>query len=136
MRKIVIFVQVVMHNVDRVSAPVEGNPKTSCKRRSQELMLTKSTVHRILRKDLNLVPYLIPVKQALSAAAIEARREMCVWMQNRLDANPDWLNHLWFSDESHFHLVSAVNRQSNVCRGNQRPEFVSQWSLHSPRVTV
>ena len=38
------------YNVDRVLASDEGNPKTSCKRRSQELMLTKSTVHRILRK--------------------------------------------------------------------------------------
>lgn len=125
-----------IENIERVAESVQNNPRLSCNRRSQELVLSKSSVYRILRRDLGFTPYLVQVKQALSQEDMTARRVMCQWFLDMMNEHPDWVKNIWFSDESHFHLHGAVNRKSNVFWGKEKPTFVSQRPLHSPRVTA
>ena len=122
--------------MDRVRESVTDDPRLSCRRRSQELGLHRSSVWRILKEDLHLTPYIIPVKQALNNQDVAAREEMCRWLQEQFDLDRQWINHVWFTDEAHFHLDSAVNRKSNVFWGQEKPTFVSQRPLHSPKVTA
>ena len=55
---------------------------------------------------------------------------MCNWMNEMLKQTPGWLNHIWFSDEAHFHLDGAVNNKT-MCFGKKR----SQKRLKGPKVT-
>ena len=119
-----------------VAESVKEAPRLSCRRRSQELKITKTSLHSILRSDLHLTPYLVPVKQPLSEQDVVVRREMSAWFLMKLEENRDWIDHVWFSDESHFCLYSAVNRRSNVYWGEDKPTFVNERPLHSPNVTV
>ena len=89
-------------NVQIVEESVKDNPKQSCERRSQELSIPRSSLHRILTKDLSLTPYIVPVKQALSAPDTVARKEMCGWFMSMLEEDRRWIDQVWFSDESHF----------------------------------
>ena len=79
-------------------------PRLSCGRRSQELKIAKSSVHSILRSDLHLTSFLVPVKQALSERGILARREMSDWFLKKMEGEREWIDHVWVSDEPHFCL--------------------------------
>ena len=48
-------------NVNAVRNSVVQSPKTSIRRRSQELALTRNSIHRILRMDLNLYTYQVQI---------------------------------------------------------------------------
>ena len=78
----------------------------------------------------------MPVKQALSGPDIVARKEMAHWFLSMFERDGHWVDRVWFSDESHFCLHSAVNRKSNVYWSDDKPCFVSERPLHSPKVTV
>ena len=53
-----------------------------------------------------------------------------------IEGDQEWTSRIWFSDEAHFALNSAVNRRSNVYWGQNKTTEVSQMPLHSPKVTV
>ena len=72
--------------------------------------VSRSSVHRILRCDLNLKPYKLSIMQHLKENDIENRLHFAHWVKT----NPAIVNLLWFSDESHFYLNSAINK--NNCR--------------------
>ena len=55
-------------NIAAVRASVERSPRTSQKRRSQQLRMALSTLQRIIRVDLHLFPYKIQLTQRLLPA--------------------------------------------------------------------
>ena len=67
-----------------------------------------STV-RILKLDLKLFPYQIQVKQKFTAQDKLARMETCNRFNNKMEEDEDWINNVWFSDETHFHLDGYDN---------------------------
>lgn len=71
-------------------------------------------MRRILKSDLNLYPYKIQVKQKLAQADIEKRVTMFQWSCDTTEDNPDFLDHVWFSDEAHFLLSGHVNNKEDV----------------------
>ena len=120
----------------RVSARTERNidavqdsgrsPKKSLRRRSQELGISRESLRRILKSDLNLYPYQIQIKQKLTQADMEKRVTMCRWFCDTMEDIPDFLDHVWFSDEAHFLLSGYVNSKNNVYWGIAPPEDVLQ----------
>ena len=64
-------------NIDTVRESTVRSPKKSIRRRSSELGLTKSTVQRIMKQDLNLYPYKLEIKQTLTDRDKEQRFQMC-----------------------------------------------------------
>ena len=63
------------NNIDVIRRAVEKSPKRSVRRLSAENQVKKSTVHRILRKDLKKYPYKIQIKQKIKAADRQSRLE-------------------------------------------------------------
>ena len=104
-------------NIAAVKESVLRDPKKSVRRRSQELRLKRQSLLNILRKDLNLFPYRIQMKQTLSPADIVKRVDMCRWFIEQLDVNPAFLDNVWFSDEAHFLLSGHVSSKNNVFWG-------------------
>jgi len=39
---------------------------------------------------------------------------MCQWFCDKIDAVPDFLDNVWFSDEAHFLLSGHVNSKNNI----------------------
>ena len=89
-----------------------------------------------MRKNLKLFPFRISTHHVLQQKDKEKRIEMCDWLNEKLEQTPSWLNHIWFSDEAHFHLSGAVNNRNNVFWGEEKPEEISEKRLKGPKVTA
>ena len=61
---------------------------------------------------------------------------MCECFCDTIEDNPDFLDHVWFSDEAHFLLSGHVNSKNNVYCGTTPPEEVLQRLLHSVTCTA
>ena len=105
-------------------------------RRPQELDVSRSSVHRNLKNDLQLYPYRIQIKQTLIQNDVTKRVEMCHWFGSKIEENRDFLQNVWFSDEAHFSLSGHVNNKNSVFWGSQAPHKVLQRSLHSVKCTA
>ena len=60
-------------NVDRVRAAITRSPRRSARRHSAELVISQSTVQRILHKDLAFQPYKIMTVQQLNPRNFQQR---------------------------------------------------------------
>jgi len=88
-----------------VLANVGRSPVKSVRKISQELTISKSSVHRIL-KTQKFHPYKVHLVQALHGDDTDRRLEFCEWVCNHLDSS------ILFSDEAIFHLNGQVNRHN------------------------
>ena len=61
---------------------------------------------------------------------------LCRWFCDKVDKNPDFLDHLWFSDEAHFLLSGHVNSKNKIFWGSTPPEDCLQRPLHSIKCTA
>lgn len=121
-------------NIQRVENSVLQNPRQSVRKRASSLALPKTTVQRILSKDMKLHPFKVQLVQALKPSDFIMRKEFCENMLSRFQT----VNTIWFSDEAHFHLNGFVNKQNcrYWARRGQNPRLKHQQALHSPKVTV
>ena len=108
------------------------NPKKSLRRRSKKLGLSRLSVHRILKNDLQLYPHRLQTKQTLTQNNMAKRVEMCQWFKSKIEENPDFFQNVWFSNEAHFSLSGHANSKNSVFWGSQAPDEVLQRPLHSP----
>ncbi len=65
-----------------------------------------------MRKILKFHPYKIKLVQELQADDPDRRIIFCETMMQRINANPNYLHHIVFSDEATFQLNGNVNRQN------------------------
>ena len=105
-------------SVDAVRNPVVRNPKKSLRKHSQELSLSSSSVHRILKNDLQLYPYRIQIKQTPTQNDMAKRVEISQWFESKTEENPNFLQNVWFSDEAHFSLSGHVNSKNSMFWGS------------------
>ena len=75
-------------------------------------------------------------KQKLTEADMAKRIAMCEWFCDTIEDNPDFLDHVWFSDEAQFQLSGHVNSKNNVYWGTVPPEEVLQTPLHLVKCTA
>ena len=123
-------------NIEAVRLSATRSPKKSCRRRSQELSLSRMSIVRILKLDLKLFPSHIQVKHKLTTQDQRAGVAMCNWFNDKMEEDEDWIDNVWFSDEAHFHLDGHVNSKNCVFWGTQPPQEVLQRPLHSSKVTA
>jgi len=110
------------HNVTAVRDSVVHSPSKSVRRRSQELGINRESVRRILIADLHMHSYRIQIKQKLTLDDMRKRVIMCQWFCDKIDAVPDFLENVWFSDEAHFLLSGHVNSNNNIFWVSTTPE--------------
>ena len=125
-------------NVAILAASVEDDGEISIRRRlfATAVPVSLTSAWRILRKDLSLFPYTISMRHKLTDRDCVRRQEMCEVFLQRIRTDPGWLDNVWFSDESHFHLSGKVNKTHCVFWGKSKPDKVLQQPLHSKKVTV
>jgi len=119
-------------NVAEVAASVRRDPQQSSRKRSAELGLARTSLRRILGKDLKLHPYKLQVVQELNPNDHHLRRAFAKTMLERFEN----LNNILFSDEAHFHLCGYVNKQNCRYWAAENPKLKHQRPLHSLKVTV
>ena len=120
----------------RVMEDVEQEPQMSIRVRARKLDLSRATLQRILRQDLKLHPYKPRLLQELSEEDFAHRMTFSEEMIHYLDNDEEFLNHLVFTDEAHFHLSGEVNRHNLRYYAEENPKVILTKPLHSQRVTV
>ena len=125
-------------NIAILAASVEEDGEMSIRRRlfASAVPVSLTSAWRILRKDLGLFPYTISMRHKLTDRDCVRRQEMCEDFLQRIRTDHRWLDNVWFSDESHFHLSGKVNKTHCVFWGKSKPDKVLQQPLHSKKVTV
>lgn len=119
-------------NIDVVKHSIRENPTQSTRKRSSALNLPRTSLQRILKKDLHLHPYKIQLVQKLKDTDTIHRLNFANEMLNRFTS----FNNVLFSDEAHFHINGHVNKQNCRYWSCENPNRKHQKPLHSPKVTV
>ena len=53
-----------------------------------------------------------------------------------MEADDQWIEDVWFTDEAHFYLNGLVNKQNYRFWGSEKPEYTAERPLHSPKCTA
>ena len=123
-------------NIAAVRDSVADEPSTSTRRRSQQLHISRTSLIRILHKDLNLHAYKVQLTQELKPTDHVKRRQWCEWWHEMSTVNAHFSKKIIFSDEAHFHLGGFVNKQNCRIWANQNPRVIVEKPMHPQRVTV
>lgn len=123
-------------NIAVVAHSVEENPDLSISRRSLELGIPRTTLHRILHKDLGLKAYKVQLTQQLMPTDHQQRRVFAEWVIEMHQANQEFHRQIIMSDEAHFNLGGHVNKQNCRIWGSENPRKIIEKPIHPQRVTV
>ena len=118
-------------NIEAVRQSILRSPRRSARKHASALGLSARSVRRILHEELKFHPYKLVVAQELIPRDFDAREAAC---RALLDLPDDTL--VFFSDEAHFHLSGAVNKQNMRYWSAENPRELHLRPLHSQRVTV
>ena len=77
------------NKIAEVQESVNQTPGKSIRQRSSELDVSRMSLQRILRRELDLFPYIISVRHVLTDHDRTRRRGMCQWTLDRMTDNPD-----------------------------------------------
>ena len=117
-----------------INTSVEEDPKQSIRRRSDEMNIPQTTLHRVLTKDLGYKSWKPTKVQFLSQVDHEDRVNFCRAILQKYDI-PQRKRRLFFTDEC---AVYAEGKgQVRVSMWSKRnPHFWEQVKQHPPTVMV
>jgi hypothetical protein len=95
-------------NIERVWASFLHSPKKSTGTAAKELLMSKTTVWRVLHKFLVFKPYRIQMVQ-LSDEDHRRWLGFCLQSQDLMSSDDHFLEKVHFSDKATFHVSVAVN---------------------------
>lgn len=121
-------------NVERVRLAMVQSPGRSARRLSAELQVSDRSVRRILKAELHFHPYKIALVSKVKDTDYPKRLRFAQVMSNLMEENENII--LLMSDEAHFHLDGAVNKQNCRYWAPVNPQKIHEKPLHSPKVTV
>ena len=98
---------------------------TSIHRRRQQLNISKTSLKRILNKDLGMTPYKVQLVQELKLIDHQMRFRFSKWACDRLTEH-----------EAHFDLDGYVNKQNCRIWGTEDPHTYIEKPTQPKRVTV
>ena len=120
-----------VENIAIVRDSVIASPKKSVRRRSQQMDIKKSSVHRILTKDLHMNAYKIQLTQELKPNDHSERRNFAEWVLGMQQVDENFVSNLMFSDEAHLDLMGGVNKQNWRIWMTENPRGIKETPLHS-----
>lgn len=123
-------------NVDRVRAAFERSPGKSVRTAARQLQLPRSTVHKVLHKQLRLYAYKVQLVHALQPDDAPRRAEFAADMLQRIDDDDRFLKRVLFSDEATFHVSGVLNRHNVRIWGSEPPYLSREVVRDSPKVNV
>ncbi|ERL94889.1 hypothetical protein D910_12162 [Dendroctonus ponderosae] len=101
-------------NIAVVCDSAAEEPSTSTRRRAQQVNISRTSLMRILNKDLNSHAHKVQLPQELKPADHFQRRQYAVWLIEQTEVNGDFTKKIIFSDHAHFWLSGFVSKQN--CR--------------------
>lgn len=112
------------------------DPHTSTRKMARELHIGKSTVHRVLKQN-RFHPYKATTVQELSDDDKGRRWNFTERLLTRIDAQPNFLKHVCFTDECVFHEDCCnFNRHNNHYWAQENPDWTrvthrqQRWSVN------
>ncbi|PSN52514.1 hypothetical protein C0J52_11229, partial [Blattella germanica] len=111
--------------VEEVRDAFVRSPSKSIRVASRQLNMSISTVHKVLRKRLHLYAYKLQLLHHIKPDDPARRESFDIDILDSIEAHPEYLSRICFSDESTFHVSGKVNKYN--CR---------IWSSENPRVTI
>lgn len=123
-------------NIAVVARSVREQPSTSTRHRSQELNISRTSLRRILHKDLGMKAYKVQLVQEIKPHDHPMRFRFAEWAEDRLAEDEHFYRKIVFSDEAHFHLAGYVNKQNCRIWGSENPHVIVEQPMHPQRVTV
>lgn len=123
-------------NIEAVRQSVAENPNVSYRRRSQQLNISGTTLRRILKQDLYMFPYKVQLTQRLLETDKPRRLAYANNVSRMKEAEPDFWERILMTDEAHFTLSGAVNKQNCRMWGTDNPHIIHETPLHDEKVTV
>lgn len=121
--------------INIVRNAMEERPTSSLRRLAQEHDLTVSTVHNVLKRDLNLHPYKLQMFQELLPPDYNKRMQYCQWFNENINNN-EMLDKTFFSDEAWFHLNGYVNAQNMRMWSAENPHYFREATMHPVKIGV
>jgi hypothetical protein len=115
-----------LENVAEIQQVIQETPQKSVRKVSGDIT-NKSSYG-----SLNLFPYSLSIMQHMKETDINSRLEFARWMID----NVNTIEKIWFSDESHYYLNAAVNKQNCRVWSKEKPTFYLEKPLHDDKVTV
>ena len=101
-----------------------------------ETGISQSSVHRILRKELKIKPFIPTLCQALNEDDPDRRVQFAEDFLSRAAQNPDLLRLVIWSDEAMFKLNGHVNRHNSVYWSSTNPHRNMEISQQGPGAMV
>ncbi|CAB3262266.1 unnamed protein product [Arctia plantaginis] len=123
-------------NIAAVAEDVELSPETSTRRRASQLAISRSSLRRILVKDLRMFPYKVQSVHHLLPVDRQTRVTYAQAILNLEDEVDDFSTKIIMSDEAHFHLNGYVNKQNYRFWGTENPRVMHEEPLHPLKVTA
>ncbi|CAF2520035.1 unnamed protein product [Rotaria sp. Silwood2] len=121
--------------LDEIEEVLSDNAMVSVRRVSQEVNLSKSTVHLAMRNVLGYKPYKMHLTQQLDDEDKDVRVVMAEALLPILDdENNDGL--IFFSDEATFHISGTVHKHNCRIWARDNPHVTMEVSMNSPKVTI
>jgi hypothetical protein len=119
-------------SVENIRNSFIRSPKKSVCKCSRELGLSKTTVHRVLKKSLRFTGY----KHAIRSGDKHKRYDFAVHILNEIDKDEQSLHRVMFSDEATFHVSGHVHRNKVRIWANECPHDFVEHERDSPEVYV
>jgi len=95
------------------------SPTHSARRHAVELAMSKSTVRRILHKDLGFHPYKMMIVQTLNERDYQQRLAFAELMLEIIEEHKDAI--IMMSDEAHFHLQFSKQTELPILGTTKSP---------------
>ena len=86
----------------------EESSRKSTRPLSQEVDISRTTIHRVIYNDLKLFPYKLQIHQTQTNVNKEEKTEFCETISERIENNPGDFGLILFTDGAHFHLTGHV----------------------------
>ena len=122
-------------NVELVQATFARSPRKSQRRASSELVISRSSVQRIM-KELKLRNWRPHLHQQLNEDDPDRRAEFCEWFVNICDEDENFQDIILWTDEAQFKLSGEVNKHNCVYYSTDNPHLLMQKPLNDPGVMV
>lgn len=128
----------IVETIERVRASVAANPLLSTRKCACVLNISRTSLMRIQRADLQLRPYKIQQVHHITTDDIASRNAFCVRFLHVLQRDPSVAHRLIMGNEANFELTGAVFNHQNVrFWGTENPHvWLPRKRQGAERVTV
>ncbi len=87
-----------------MSTAIADDPRSSVRRVAQETGKSTGTAYRIMRHAIGVFPYKISKTFKQQDTDKQRRVDFCNWLHAKVDEDQQFLDNVWWTDESHIWL--------------------------------